>query len=120
MKLQPRYQPGDKIGGRYQVHQALMGGTGEVYLCLDLETIQPFALKTFQQRFLGNPQQLRTAFEKEVSAWAALEKHPNRALSLRFEAGKRPGGSGPTGQDHRFWPGQDRPRGWVGNCGCGK
>jgi len=77
MKLQPRYQPGAKIGGRYQVHQALMGGMSEVYLCLDLETIQPFALKTFQQRFLGNPQQLRKAFEKEVSAWVALEKHPN-------------------------------------------
>jgi hypothetical protein len=34
MKRQPRYQPGDKIGGRYQVHRALMGGMGEVYLCL--------------------------------------------------------------------------------------
>lgn len=33
---QPRYKPGDKIGGRYQVHKALMGGMGEVYLCLDL------------------------------------------------------------------------------------
>lgn len=35
MKPQPRYQPGDKIGGRYQVHQALMGGMGKVYPCLD-------------------------------------------------------------------------------------
>ncbi len=26
MKRQPRYKPGDKIGGRYQVHKALMGG----------------------------------------------------------------------------------------------
>ena len=76
MKPQPRYQPGDKIGGRYQVHQALMGGMGEVYLCLDLETIQPFALKTFQQRFLTNPK-LRAAFENEVVTWVALEKHPN-------------------------------------------
>lgn len=49
MNLQPRYRKGDKIGGRYQVHQALMGGMGEVYLCLDLETIQPYALKTFLQ-----------------------------------------------------------------------
>jgi len=44
---QPRYQPGDKIGGRYQVHQALMGGMGEVYLCLDLEEMYPLALKRF-------------------------------------------------------------------------
>jgi serine/threonine protein kinase len=76
MRPQPRYKKGDKIGGRYQVHQALMGGMGEVYLCLDLETIQPFALKTFQQRFLTNPK-LRAAFENEVATWVALEKHPN-------------------------------------------
>ena len=36
MKPQPHYQRGDRIGGRYQIHQALMGGMGEVYLCLDL------------------------------------------------------------------------------------
>jgi tetratricopeptide (TPR) repeat protein len=77
MRRQPRYGPGDKIGGRYQVHQALMGGMGEVYLCLDLETIQPYALKTFQQRFLGDPQKLRAIFEQEVATWVALEKHPN-------------------------------------------
>jgi tetratricopeptide (TPR) repeat protein len=76
MKPQPHYQPGDKIGGRYQVHQALMGGMGEVYLCLDLETIQPYALKTFQQRFLTNLK-LRHAFENEVATWVALEKHSN-------------------------------------------
>ena len=54
MNLQSCYQPGDEIGGRYQVHQALMGGMGEVYLCLDLETIQPYALKTFRTRYLTN------------------------------------------------------------------
>ena len=37
MRPQPHYQPGEKIGGRYQVHQVLMGGMGEVYLCLDLQ-----------------------------------------------------------------------------------
>ena len=55
MKPQPRYQPGDIIGGRYQVHQALMGGMGEVYLCLHLETNLPFALKTCQERYRANP-----------------------------------------------------------------
>jgi len=77
MKPTPRYQPGDKIGGRYQVHQALMGGMGEVYLCLDLEEMYPFALKTFQQRYQTGTQRLRQAFEKEVATWVALEKHPN-------------------------------------------
>jgi serine/threonine protein kinase len=85
MKPEPRYQPGDKIGGRYQVHQALMGGMGEVYLCLDLETKLPFALKTFQQRFLTNTK-LRAAFENEVATWVALEKHPNIVRCFYMDA----------------------------------
>ena len=76
MNAKPRYKPGDRIGGRYQVHQALMGGMGEVYLCLDLELNIPLALKTFQQRFLTNPKVCK-AFENEVATWVALEKHPN-------------------------------------------
>lgn len=72
----PHYQSGDKIGGRYLVHEALMGGMGEVYLCLDLKTSLPYALKTFQHRYLNNPK-LREAFEHEVTIWIALEKHPN-------------------------------------------
>jgi serine/threonine protein kinase len=77
MKPGPRYQPGDKIGGRYQVHQALMGGMGEVYLCLDLKEMIPLALKTVQQRYLGDHRKLRAVFEQEVATWVALEKHPN-------------------------------------------
>lgn len=77
MKPQPRYQPGDRIGGRYLVHKALMGGMGEVYLCLDLEEMYPYALKTFQQRYLTDTQRLRRIFEQEVATWVALEKHSN-------------------------------------------
>jgi serine/threonine protein kinase len=77
MQPKPRYQPGDKIGGRYQVHQALLGGMGEIYLCLDLEEMIPLALKTFQQRYLTKVQKLRVTFEQEVATWVALVKHPN-------------------------------------------
>jgi tetratricopeptide (TPR) repeat protein len=76
MTLQPCYRKGDRIGGRYLVHQALMGGMGEVYLCLDLEENHPYALKTFQQRYLTNSR-VRQLFAHEVGAWVALEKHPN-------------------------------------------
>ncbi|MCI0549690.1 MAG: protein kinase, partial [Anaerolineae bacterium] len=76
MQSQPRYKKGDKIGGRYLVHQALQGGMGEVYLCLDLKTNYPYALKTFQARYVTNPK-LREAFNREVATWVALEKHPN-------------------------------------------
>jgi hypothetical protein len=30
MNPQPRYQPGDRIGGRYQVYQVRMGGISDV------------------------------------------------------------------------------------------
>ena len=73
-KRQPRYKPGERIGGRYRVHKALMGGMGEVYLSLDEEPpVEPIALKTFQGRF----PHLRAIFEEEVRNWIALEKHPN-------------------------------------------
>ncbi|MBZ0278352.1 MAG: serine/threonine protein kinase, partial [Anaerolineae bacterium] len=70
---QPRYKKGDRIGGRFLVHQALMGGMGEVYLCLDEQDFVPLALKTFQ----GSDLRMRKIFEKEVANWIALEKHPN-------------------------------------------
>lgn len=76
MEPKNRYKPGDKIGGRYKVYKVLMGGMGEVYLCLDLKTLIPVALKTFQQRHTMNSK-FHKAFNKEVSTWIALEKHPN-------------------------------------------
>ena len=76
MKSQPRYRPGDRIGGRYHVYDMKMGGMGEVYLCLDLEQNFPFALKTFQQRYLAESHGLRRAFQNEVGTWISLGKHP--------------------------------------------
>jgi tetratricopeptide (TPR) repeat protein len=76
MQVQTRYHAGDMIGGRYQVHRALSGGMGEVYLCLDLEHKLPFALKTFQARYLTSAR-AREYFEREAATWVALEKHPN-------------------------------------------
>lgn len=74
MTRHPSRQRGDEIGGRYTVCRALTGGVGEVYLCLDLKTNQPFALKTFQARFPAGLKS-REAFTAEVATWVALEKH---------------------------------------------
>jgi tetratricopeptide (TPR) repeat protein len=76
MQHELRYRKGDTIGGRYLVHKALAGGMGEVYLCLDLETNLPYALKSFQSRYLASPR-ARAYFEREAGTWVALEKHPN-------------------------------------------
>ena len=71
-----RYHKGDKIGNRYLVHQVLIGGMGEVYLCLDLAQQVPIALKTFQSRFFDNPN-LRAAFLAEIATWVSLGRHPH-------------------------------------------
>ena len=76
MLYKPHYKRGDKIGGRYLVYQSLMGGMGEVYLCLDSKENRPLALKTFQDRYINN-QKLREAFTTEVATWIALDNHPN-------------------------------------------
>lgn len=75
-RFAPRYQRGQVIGGEYLVHRVLIGGMGEVYLCLNTTTIQPYALKIFQARFIDNPM-MRESFKREVGNWIALEKHPN-------------------------------------------
>ena len=89
MKPQPRYQPGDKIGGRYQVHQALMGGMGEVYFCYDHQTGMPYAVKTFQDKYVMD-KIARDRFTQEALTWVQLEKHPNivRAYYVNSVEGK--------------------------------
>jgi serine/threonine protein kinase len=81
------YQPGDKIGGLYEVHQSFTGGMGEVYLCLDLKTHEPYALKTFSRHTSLN-QNSRKTFEQEIATWIALGKHPNivRCFSMNVFA----------------------------------
>jgi tetratricopeptide (TPR) repeat protein len=108
---QPRYQPGDRIGGRYQVYKALMGGMGEIYLCLDLEQNYPYALKTFQHHHLDGSPRLRLAFGNEAATWVALEKHPNIVRCFMLEVlDNQPflllewiGSDGSQGTDLRSW-----------------
>lgn len=76
MKSPLTYQRGDKIDGRYFVHQALEGGRGEVYLCLDLETSQAYALKTVSAQNLHDKRHL-DAFYYEAAIRVALENHGN-------------------------------------------
>src|SRR5690606_36527290 len=45
---------GDRIDGRYEVAQVLIGSMGIVYLCYDHDERQAVAIKTFQSKFLTN------------------------------------------------------------------
>jgi len=75
MRPEPSYRPGERIGGQYLVHQAMVGGMGEVFLCYDEQGKRPYALKTFQRRY--NILGLKEAFFEEIGHWIKLEKHPN-------------------------------------------
>ena len=71
-----RWQAGDRIGGRYEVHYIRKGGMGIVYLCYDQESRKPIVLKTFQDIFLSEKAQIER-FMWEAETWVRLEKHLN-------------------------------------------
>ena len=71
-----RWQTGDRIGGRYEVHHIKKGGMGTVYLCYDHESQKPIVLKTFQDIFLSEKAQIER-FMWEAETWVRLEKHLN-------------------------------------------
>jgi serine/threonine protein kinase len=70
------YRQGEKIGGRYQVVKSIFGGSTEVFLCKDLATGKPYALKTFQ-RNLKKSGDDHDRLCREAEIWLALEEHPN-------------------------------------------
>jgi tetratricopeptide (TPR) repeat protein/tRNA A-37 threonylcarbamoyl transferase component Bud32 len=53
-----------------------MGGMGEVYLCYDHKDHVPYAIKTFQDKFLMD-QHACDRFTQEALTWVRLEKHRN-------------------------------------------
>lgn len=79
-----RFQIGDKIGGRFQVHKVMTGGMAEVYLCLTIPNNIPFALKTLKSEYATNSN-FREAFKNEIAIWISLENHPNIVRCFRLE-----------------------------------
>ena len=75
-----RWQIGDKIENRYEVHDIKGGegksGFGIVYICYDHEFKAPVAIKTFQERFFFS-QKARDDFTNEALTWIKLDKHKN-------------------------------------------
>lgn len=79
-----QYEKGDKIGGRFIVHQTLCGAMGEVYLCYDKVEDYFYALKTFKRQFWAN-ERVRQLFEEEVRAWIALGEHPHIVQCFKLQ-----------------------------------
>ena len=82
------WQVGDWIrpdGGRaYEVREIKGGGMGQVYICIREDDRMPFALKTFQEKYLNSKAAIdRFRWESEV--WVRLGKHKNIVRAHRTD-----------------------------------
>ncbi|MGH9762529.1 MAG: protein kinase, partial [Blastocatellia bacterium] len=75
-----KWKIGDKIQNRWEIYNILGGpgksGMGIVYVVYDHELREPFAAKTYQERFDRNPG-VAHLFTKETLAWINLDAHQN-------------------------------------------
>jgi tetratricopeptide (TPR) repeat protein len=71
-----RYRPGEILGARFEIIEAIRGGVGEVYRCIDRQIDKPFALKRLQTRYASIPR-FHEAFRREAQTWIEIGRHPN-------------------------------------------
>jgi len=74
--LSEKWKVGEKIEGRYEIHDIKKGGMGIVFLCYDHESKSPVAIKTFQDKYLTDKDSI-DRFMWEAETWVRLEKHKN-------------------------------------------
>ena len=76
--MSAQLRPGDYVAGEYRVLKVFGGegksGMGVVYLVEHRSFYEPFILKTYQSRELGDR---KTRFRKEAETWVQLGCHPN-------------------------------------------
>jgi serine/threonine protein kinase len=70
------FNVGDKILNHYDVKAVLGGGMGDVYIALDTDWNQLFAIKTFKDEYLGSEEAINR-FMREAETWVDLERHTN-------------------------------------------
>jgi serine/threonine protein kinase len=76
MLVSEKWRIGEKIDGRYEIHDIKKGGMGIVFLCYDSKEKTPVAIKTFQDRYLLDKNSV-DRFVQEASTWVDLGRHPN-------------------------------------------
>jgi serine/threonine protein kinase len=76
LQLRAPYKKGDLIGQEYEVYGVLgKGGCGVVYLVYSHKNGGVYALKTFRDEFLTDPE-TRLRFRREAGIWVELGRHP--------------------------------------------
>ncbi len=84
-----RWQIGERVAYQhsaraFQVEDILAGGMGIVYIVTDVDTGDPFVVKTIRDQLVVHPE-LVARFRREVEAWIMLGKHPNVVQARGFE-----------------------------------
>ncbi len=75
--IAPRWQTGERIAGRWLVHDILHGPYGAVYVVYDGELGEIFAVKSLSDALLESDHILAHRLKKEVLPWTKLEPHQN-------------------------------------------
>jgi len=84
------WEIGDRIDGRWEIHQIVIGGMGIVYIVYDHKHRTPYAVKTFRDDKLADDSDVAADFTKEALAWVNLDAHENvtRAEFVQTISGK--------------------------------
>jgi tetratricopeptide (TPR) repeat protein len=80
--MKPHYQINDFIPApdthkdRWEVYDIKQGGMGWVYIVYDHKTGEPFAVKTYKDKWLQK-EKAKENFKKEALVWINLDRHEN-------------------------------------------
>lgn len=74
--LVPKWKVGDLVRDRFEVYDIKAGGIGIVYIVYDHDDAIPYAIKTLQDRYLGDPVSVER-FIREAEVWIRLGDHQN-------------------------------------------
>lgn len=74
--MSEKWKIGEKIEGRYEIHDIRKGGMGIVFLCYDHDWKRPIAIKIFQDKYFTSRESVGR-FMREAETWVRLEKHKN-------------------------------------------
>ncbi len=70
------WKVGEWIENQYEIRTICLGNMGVVFLCLDHESNNPVAIKTFQDAYISSAHS-RETFLREAETWIRLDTHPN-------------------------------------------
>lgn len=79
------FAQGNCVEDRYVIEDVRHGARGIIYLCKDLKTSNPVAIKTFNSTMFDS-ETIRSNFVREATKWIRLDRHPNivHAICLKM------------------------------------